>query len=60
MSADDLWQAVKNGRNTRLDWLAESAPIDTIAANLTAMANTHGGTLIIGIVGQQTDRCAGC
>jgi ATP-dependent DNA helicase RecG len=51
MSADDLWQAVKNGRNTRLDWLAESAPIDAIAANLTAMANTQGGMLVIGIVG---------
>jgi ATP-dependent DNA helicase RecG len=51
MSADDLWQSVKNGRNNRLDWLAESAPIDTIAANLTAMANTQGGTLIMGIVG---------
>lgn len=51
MSADDLWQAVKNGRNTRLDWLAESAPIDAIAANLTAMANTQGGTLLIGVVG---------
>ncbi|HLU09184.1 MAG TPA: ATP-binding protein [Oceanobacillus sp.] len=51
MTVDDLWQAVKNGRNARLDWLAESAPIDAIAANLTAMANTQGGTLVIGIVG---------
>ena len=51
MSADDLWLAVKSGRNDHLDWLAESAPINVIAATLTAMANTQGGTLIIGIVG---------
>lgn len=51
MSVDELWLSVKNGRNDRLDWLAESAPINAIAANLTAMANTHGGTLVMGIVG---------
>lgn len=51
MSTDDLGLSVKNGRNIRLDWLAESAPINAIAANLTAMANTQGGTLIMGIVG---------
>lgn len=53
MSSDDhdLWQAVKKGRNTRLDWLAESAPIGALATNLAAMANSQGGTLIVGIVG---------
>lgn len=51
MSTDDLWRLVKNGRNEQLDWLAESAPISALATNLAAMANTHGGTLIVGIVG---------
>ncbi len=48
---DDLWQAVKAGRTTRLDWLAEQAPLATLATTLTALANSQGGTLLIGVVG---------
>ncbi|MFN8451095.1 MAG: ATP-binding protein [Anaerolineae bacterium] len=46
---DDLWQLIKNGRSERLDWLSENAPLDTIAAILTAMANSRGGTLVLGV-----------
>lgn len=50
-SPDDLWGAVRSGRTARLEWMAENSPIDTVATTLTAMANSHGGTLVLGIVG---------
>ena len=51
MTSDDLWQLIKNGRSERLDWLSENSPLDTMASVLTAMANSRGGTLILGIIG---------
>jgi ATP-dependent DNA helicase RecG len=51
MGSDDLWLLVKSGRSERLDWLSENAPLDTIAAILTAMANSRGGTLVLGLIG---------
>jgi len=48
---DDLVQLVKQGRGTKLDWLGENAALETIASVLTSMANTQGGTLVLGIVG---------
>ncbi len=51
MASDDLWQAIKNGRSERLDWLSESAPLDAMATILTAMANSHGGMLVLGMIG---------
>ncbi|MCC6805240.1 MAG: putative DNA binding domain-containing protein [Anaerolineae bacterium] len=51
MASDDLWLLVKSGRSERLDWLSENAPLDTMAAILTAMANSQGGTLVLGLIG---------
>ena len=51
MASDDLWQLIKNGRSERLDWLSENAPLDTMATILTAMANSRGGTLVLGLIG---------
>ena len=51
MASDDLWQLIKSGRSERLDWLSENAPLDTMATILTAMANSRGGTLVLGIIG---------
>ncbi|HVU13879.1 MAG TPA: ATP-binding protein [Phototrophicaceae bacterium] len=51
MASDDLWQAIKNGRSERLDWLSENAPLDAMATILTAMANSHGGMLVLGMIG---------
>ncbi len=48
---DDLWGAIKTGRGAQLDWVSENAPLDSIAAILTAMANARGGTLVIGVLG---------
>lgn len=50
-SADELWGLVKSGRSARLDWLGENAALDSIATTLTAMANTQGGMLLIGLIG---------
>lgn len=51
MASDDLWQLIKNGRSERLDWLSENAPLDAMASVLTAMANSRGGTLVLGMIG---------
>lgn len=50
-SGDDLYQLIKSGRSDRLDWLPENAALDSIASILTAMANSAGGTLVMGILG---------
>jgi ATP-dependent DNA helicase RecG len=52
MTIDDIWQLVKSGRSARADWLGEQASPHTMAATLAAMANSLGGTLLIGVVGQ--------
>jgi ATP-dependent DNA helicase RecG len=52
MSIDDTWQLIKSGRSARADWLGEQAQPHTMAATLAAMANSLGGTLLIGVVGQ--------
>ncbi len=51
MGSEDLWLLIKSGRSERLDWLSESAPLDTMATILTAMANSRGGTLVLGLIG---------
>ena len=40
---------IASGRGVTLDWLDQSASPDAIAAVLSAMANTEGGTLLIGV-----------
>ena len=47
----ELAQTLKAGRSAHLDWLSDNAPIDHIASTLTAMANSHGGMLVIGVLG---------
>jgi len=47
----ELGLTLKAGRSAHLDWLSDNAPIDHIASTLTAMANSHGGTLVIGVLG---------
>lgn len=50
-SGDDLWQAIKNGRNSDLDWFGEQTPTVTVASTMTAMANSQGGTILMGVHG---------
>ena len=49
--ADDLAVLIANGRSARADWLSENASRESIAATLAAMANSHGGTLLLGVLG---------
>ncbi len=50
-AVDDVWQAILSGRGTRLDWFVEQASVNVIASTMVAMANTLGGTLLVGVVG---------
>jgi ATP-dependent DNA helicase RecG len=50
-SVDDVWQIIKDGRGTQTDWFGEQVPPETLAETLTAMANSDGGTLIMGVTG---------
>ncbi|HIO13575.1 MAG TPA: transcriptional regulator, partial [Chromatiales bacterium] len=51
-AVDDIWQLIKNGRSASTDWFNEHAPLDTIATTIAAMANSLGGTLLLGVSGQ--------
>jgi ATP-dependent DNA helicase RecG len=51
MSVDDIWHSLKNGRDSRLDWFGEQTSPSTLAATMAAMANTHGGKMLLGVVG---------
>lgn len=50
-SGDDVWPVLQKGRSTQLDWFSEQASATHIATAMAAMANTRGGTLVIGVVG---------
>lgn len=49
--ADDLLAAIEDGRSARYDWFSESSPLESLAATLAAMANSDGGTVVLGVVG---------
>jgi ATP-dependent DNA helicase RecG len=51
LNSDDLLHAVRQGRTERLDWLNEGAALESIAVVLTALANSQGGVLVIGVAG---------
>jgi ATP-dependent DNA helicase RecG len=53
IGSDDLLALVRLGRHERLDWLGEGAALESIATTLTALANSQGGWLVVGIVGHQ-------
>ncbi|MFO7322502.1 MAG: ATP-binding protein [Chloroflexota bacterium] len=50
-TADDLWQAIKGGRNARTDWMSESTSVEALATTMVAMANSQGGVIVLGVVG---------
>jgi ATP-dependent DNA helicase RecG len=51
VSVEDIWQAIKNGRGNNVDWFSEQTPAAALAATLTAMANSQGGTVLMGVAG---------
>jgi ATP-dependent DNA helicase RecG len=49
MNSDDVQQLIRAGRGARADWLPEDVAHTAIATVLVAMANSQGGTLVIGV-----------
>jgi ATP-dependent DNA helicase RecG len=47
----DLAQIIKDGRHARVDWFSEQTPLGIVATTMTAMANTHGGMILMGVAG---------
>jgi ATP-dependent DNA helicase RecG len=54
----DVLELLKAGRSDVLDWLPGRALVGDIAATLTAMANAHGGTVLLGVA-PRSDRPVG-
>ena len=50
-SDSDLEQILNSGRGTRIDWFSEHTPTNAIATTMTAMANSRGGLIIMGVAG---------
>jgi len=51
ISPEEVQSRIRQGRGPLLEWLPENAPVDSLAAALTAMANAQGGMLVIGVIG---------
>jgi ATP-dependent DNA helicase RecG len=49
LDEEDVLELLKVGRSEVLDWLPGRALVGDIAATLTAMANAHGGTVLLGV-----------
>ncbi|PJF41401.1 MAG: transcriptional regulator [Chloroflexi bacterium] len=52
VNVDDIALLLKQGHNHQTDWFAEHTPSQTLAETLAAFANSHGGTILIGVIGQ--------
>src|SRR5688500_18128718 len=50
-SVDDVWQLIKGGRGIQTDWFGEQVASENLAETLTAMANSQGGTVLLGVSG---------
>ena len=48
-TADEILDLIKRGKRTDAEWFKEGGAPEKIAAVLGAMANTDGGTLLIGV-----------
>ncbi len=51
LTADELGQLLKNGRGQQLDWFSDQSQADVLAPTMIAMANTQGGTILLGVGG---------
>lgn len=50
-SIDELWQLIKNGRNRYVEWFGDQSDPEVLAETLVALANSHGGTILLGVIG---------
>lgn len=51
LSIEDVRHIMKQGRSPQADWFADQTAPDVLAATMTAMANSQGGTVLLGVVG---------
>lgn len=51
MSDPDLSMIIRDGRHARVDWFSEQTPLNQIASTMTAMANSQGGMILVGVAG---------
>ncbi|MBZ0300697.1 MAG: putative DNA binding domain-containing protein [Anaerolineae bacterium] len=51
MNEPDLNLIIRDGRHTRVDWFSEQTPLGIIATTMTAMANSQGGLILMGVAG---------
>ncbi len=58
VDAQDIQRLISAGRQADVDWLPGRAPVEDIAPILVAMANSSGGTLLLGVA-PRTDVIAG-
>lgn len=58
MNEQDIQQLITEGRKDDVDWLPGRSPIEDIAPVLTALANSSGGTLLLGVA-PRTDLIVG-
>ncbi len=58
MDEADVRKLLEDGRGAGVDWLPGRAPVEDLAATLVAMANSGGGTLLLGVA-PRTDKIAG-
>jgi len=49
MGIEDVQELISGGRRADVDWLPGDAPVADIAPILAAMANSQGGTLLLGV-----------
>jgi ATP-dependent DNA helicase RecG len=58
LDEEDVLDLLKAGRSEVLDWLPGRAPVGDIATMLAAMANAHGGTVLLGVA-PRSDKAVG-
>ena len=49
MDAQEILDLLAGGRSETVEWLPERADVEQIAVTMAAMANTRGGTLLLGV-----------
>ena len=49
LSTPNIPQLIEQGPGTELHWFTEDVPLSRLAATLVGMANTAGGTVLMGI-----------
>ena len=47
--SSEVLASISRGMNLTLQWFPEDVPLSVLAATLVGMANTDGGTVVLGV-----------